>query len=200
MSTEEINVTLNEKNDEYTKVVLSAFLSIDSETTMEIYLKPLFIKNKKDLTFISKNGNVFRFFTKIYRKLDKTYVKCTIRIQKSGEKFNFYVEENKSNKLIEKLENMIKYEKPNMYEYIQFCDARFNKTENVKIKAINGIANKCCFKLNDGRKMWFSMILESDLITCHVFDKDNYQMLYTTKAEAKRLARMRNEYLLSVIK
>lgn len=200
MTTEKINVTENEKNDEYTKVVLSAFLSIDSETTMEVYLKPLFIKNKKDLTFISKNGNIFRFFTKIYSKLDRTYIKCVVRVQKSGEKINFFVEENKSNKLIEKLKNMIKYDKPSMYEYIQFYDGKYNKTKKIKIKSINGCANKCCFKLDDGRSLWFSMLIKSDLITCHVFDKDNYQMLYTTKAEAERLARMRNDYLISVIK
>ena len=200
MTTNETNTNVTENNNEYTKVTLFAFLSMDSETTMEVYLKPLFIKNKKDLTFISKNGNVFRFFTKIYSKLDRTYIKCVVRVQKSGEKINFFVEENKSNKLIEKLKNMIKYDKPSMYEYIQFYDGKYNKTKKIKIKSINGFANKCCFKLDDGRNLWFSMLLKSDLITCHVFDKDNYQMLYTTKAEAERLVKIRNEYLLGVIK
>jgi len=201
MTTEETkaNVTVNENLSGYTKIKMTALLDTETEKEVEVYLKPIFIKNKKKaLTFISKNGNIFHFPGKVYGE-KKTYTECILRIQKSGEKFSFYVKESKNKKLIRKLKNMIEYKKPDMDEYIQLYDENHNKTDKLKIKTIIGSGNEYCFKLDNGIVLYFSLLIKCDFIPCYKIG-DSSWISYITNGDAEKLARMRNDYLISVIK
>ncbi len=195
------NVTVNETLSGYTKIKITALLDIETEKEIEVYLKPIFIKNKKKLTFISKDGNIFYFPGKVYDEKEKPYTECVLRVQKTGENFSFFVKETKNKKLIRRLKNLISYNKPDLNEFIQLYDENLNKKDKLKIKSIIEDGNsKYCFKLDDGIKLRFiNMLTKGDFITCYIYGKD-FQTAYITKGDAEKLVRMRNDYLISVIK